>query len=131
MMPTCLIINQTLVVRSEDMVMSRTFKMHEKYCYERTLTRNVKCGCSPPKWVEHLYFEVICDGRTYLLDAEFVRAADCEGGTEDIPVTDISERIAQMSDPMPGQPEWEERRNDERNMQAFKKMATFDLRRNG
>lgn len=128
---TCLIINETLLVRSEDMVMSRTFRMHEKYCYERTVNRSVKCGCSPPRWEEHTYFEVSCDGRSYLLDAEFVRVADCEGGTDDIPATNVSERIAEMSDPPKGTSEWEEIRRDELNMREFKKMAIFDLRRNG
>jgi hypothetical protein len=127
----CLIINETMLVRSADMVMSRTFRMHEKYCYESIVKQNVKCGCSPPVWKEHTFFQVVCNDRAYLLDAEFVRVADCEAVVEDIPVESVSERIAQMSDPMPGQPEWNEVRRDEANMRKFKEMATFDLRRNG
>ena len=125
----CIRVNAIMVVRDSDLVSNRLFKTNEQFIYSSMVSRTSKCGSCPGSVAKtRTYYVVEVDGKTYELDAAFVREVSCEGPLEE--VTGRPEDIlVNMAEPNPG---FEHLVRDEVRNDAYwskHSNSVFDLRR--
>ena len=128
-MAGCLRLNVNLVRASTDRVTDHHFRINEQYCFTTVTTRMVDCGCAMSVPQEKTFYTVECNGRTYELEADYVREVNCDSPQEE-PGTFVQDSLASISDPKSYHELRPDTRNDDLARRQMRRAATFDLRRN-